>query len=334
MLLKVAFTLASPTGRRGKLTILIFHRVLAERDPLFPEEADIRRFDEVMHWVKTGFNVLPLDEAVDRLKRGLLPARAAAITFDDGYADNLIHATPILQKHGLPATFFIATGFLDGGRMWNDTIIESVRAATESEMDGGFLGLGRLSLQTINDKRAALDQLIPAIKHLPGAQRAEVVTRIAESCQAMLPNDLMLTSNQLRVLRNTGMSIGAHTVNHPILAKMDDSAAKREIADSRDFLEGLLGERIHLFAYPNGRLSGDYTRIHAEIVKSLGFDAAVTTNWGACSAASDPYQLPRFTPWDRSAWRYGLRLLINLRQSDVALSTQTAPLAGDQRRRI
>ncbi len=334
MLFKVAFTLASPAGRWGRLSILIFHRVLAQPDPLFPEEADIRRFDEAMHWVKSGFNVLPLDEAVARLKRGLLPARAAAITFDDGYADNLIHATPILQKYGLPATFFIATGFLDGGRMWNDTIIESVRAATRLEINGEFIGLGRLPIQTINDKRAALDRLIPAIKHLPSAQRIEVVARVAESCQAMLPNDLMLTSNQLRALRNTGMSIGAHTVNHPILTKMDDSAAKREIADSRDFLEGLLGERINLFAYPNGKLWSDYTLIHARIVKSLGFDAAVATNWGVCSTESDPYQLPRFTPWDRSMWRYGLRLLMNLHQPDVALSTQIESFTYDQSGRI
>lgn len=319
MLFKIAFSLASPSGRYGQLSILIFHRVLAEPDPLFPEETDIRRFEEVMRWIKNWFNVLPLIEAVARLKRGLLPMRAAAITFDDGYADNLTYAAPILQKHNLHATFFIATGFLNGERMWNDTIIESIRGSTVPVIDCTFLGQSLIPIETVFHKRAALERLIPAIKHLPGGRRTDAVARIAESCQAMLPNDLMLTCDQVYTLHHIGMGIGAHTVNHPILTKMNDSAAKREIGDSRDFLEGLLGERISLFAYPNGRLGGDYTQIHAEIVQSLGFDAAVTTNWGASNMASDPYQLPRFTPWDRNAWRYGLRLLMNLRQPNAAL---------------
>ena len=136
-ILKTAFQLASSTGD-PKLSILIFHRVLPETDPLFPDEPDARRFDQVMGWVKTWFNVMPLDAAVDALKKRNLPARAMAITFDDGYADNRTTALPILKRHGLSATFFIATGYLNGGRMWNDTVIESIRKsqAKSLELDG------------------------------------------------------------------------------------------------------------------------------------------------------------------------------------------------------
>ncbi len=321
MLFRTAFTLASPNGQRGRLSILIFHRVLPERDPLFPHEPDVTRFDEAMRWIKEWLNVLPLDEAVTRLKSGTLPARAAAITFDDGYADNLLHAVPILRRHGLPATFFISTGFVDGGRMWNDTVIEAVRAATVPDLDTEFLGLGCLEVATNEQKRAALGRLIPAIKHLAGERRSDAVTRIADACQATLPEDLMLTTVQLRALRSVGMGIGAHTVSHPILATMDNDDARREIAESRDFLAGMLGERIGLFAYPNGRIDSDYTDVHTRIVKSLGFDAAVTTNWGACSARSDLYQLPRFTPWDARRWRFGLRLLMNTSRHDSVRSS-------------
>ncbi|MCU0943281.1 MAG: polysaccharide deacetylase family protein, partial [Hydrogenophaga sp.] len=115
----------SPGGASARLSVLIFHRVLAQPDPLFPGVPDVRRFDEVCRWLARWFRVMPLDEAVRALKRGNLPARAAAITFDDGYADNHDQALPVLRAHGLPATFFVATGFLDGGRMWNDTLIES-----------------------------------------------------------------------------------------------------------------------------------------------------------------------------------------------------------------
>jgi len=315
MFLKQAFQLASPHGERGRLSILIFHRVLSVPDPLFPDEPDVARFEQIVKWLKGWFNVLPLNEAVMRLQRGNLPPRAAAITFDDGYADNLINATPILQKHQLHATYFIATTFLDGGIMWNDKIIESIRRTTATALDAQFLGLGYLDLSTIEHKRQALTQLISAIKHRLSLERAEVVEQIATSCAALLPNDLMLTSTQLRELRNTGMGIGAHTVNHPILARIDSDSALKEIANSRDFLQYLLGERISLFAYPNGRSERDYTIDHANLVRDLGFDAAVTTNPGVARKTTDPFQLPRFTPWDRTRARFGLRLLFNSFQS-------------------
>src|SRR5688500_10667438 len=108
-----------------KLSILIYHRVHAEVDPIFPAEVDAKQFGLQLNWIKSLFNVLPLDEAIEALEQNRLPARTAAITFDDGYADNTEVALPILKKHNLSATFFICTGYLDGGRMWNDTIIES-----------------------------------------------------------------------------------------------------------------------------------------------------------------------------------------------------------------
>ena len=117
----------SPGGPQARWSILIFHRVLSQPDPLFPGEQDARRFNETLSWVERWFRVLPLDEAVSGLRNGTLPARAAAITFDDGYADNATNALPILQRHKMAATFFIATSFMDGGRMWNDSIIEAVR---------------------------------------------------------------------------------------------------------------------------------------------------------------------------------------------------------------
>lgn len=320
MLFRTAFGLASPAGRGGRLAILIFHRVLPQADLLFPDEPDVRRFDALMSWIAAWFNVLPLGDAVERLRRGDLPARAAAITFDDGYADNLLHAAPILKRYGLPATFFIASGFLDGGRMWNDTVIESIRATNLRQLDAAFLGLGELSLQGVEARRSALGRLIPAIKHLPPSERADAVARIAEHCHVALPDDLMLTTAQLRTLRDEGMTIGAHTVNHPILAKLDEREALREMADSRDCLQALLGERIGLFAYPNGKPGADYTAEHVAMVRRLGFDAAVSTSPGAGAAVSDHYQLPRFSPWDRSAWRYGLRMLANLRQVGPALN--------------
>ena len=121
------FRALQPPGPRGRLHTLIFHRVLPQRDPLFPGEVTAQDFNAICRWLKAWFHVLPMDQAVQQLREGSLPSRALAISFDDGYADNHEVALPILLQHGLPATFFVATGFLDGGRMWNDTVIEAVR---------------------------------------------------------------------------------------------------------------------------------------------------------------------------------------------------------------
>ncbi len=314
MLNRVLLSLLSPAGARARLSVLIFHRVQVQPDPLFPMECDAARFRQIAAWLSRYCNVLPLDEALQLIDRGRLPARAAAITFDDGYADNYEVALPILQSCGLKATFFIATGFLDGGRMWNDTLIEAVRRTRAEVLGSDVAGVPAHAVVSVEEKRAALMALIRGIKHLPPALRSEAVNEVAEKSGAQLPGDLMLTSPQVLALRDAGMSIGAHTVSHPILASLDGTAARRELADSRDHLQGLLGERIALFAYPNGRLGRDYTREHVDLARELGFAASVTTNPGAVSAACDRHQLPRFTPWDRVRWRFGLRMARNLHE--------------------
>lgn len=311
-LLPYVFAACSPAGQRARLSVLIFHRVLSAPDPLFPGEVDVDRFGHILTWLKDWFNVLPLNEAIERLKRASLPARAACITFDDGYADNHTHALPLLQEHRLTATFFIATGFLDGGRMWNDTLIEAVRATRHRSIDLASIGLGIFPTRSIEDKRAALQRIIPALKHAAPRTRDRAVLLVAERCEAPLPDDLMLTTSQVLDLQAAGMGIGAHTVNHPILRLCSEDVARREIADSRCELEERLGERISLFAYPNGRYGEDYTEVHGKLVADLGFDAAMSTNAGASWHGDDPFQLRRFTPWDRERWRFGMRLAHNL----------------------
>lgn len=311
--LRLALSALSPAGARARLSVLIFHRVLPQPDPIFPSEIDAAGFDRMLTWVKQWFRVLPLDEAVQRLARGSLPARAAAITFDDGYADNRTEALPILQRHGMSATFFIATGFLDGGRMWNDTVIEAVRRSPLTQLDLSSLGLGVHAVAGVAEKQAAIAAIIRAIKYQPVAQRLETTRAMAELARSPLPDDLMMRSAQVRELHQAGMQIGAHTVSHPILARTVPADAREEIGRSREVLQGLLGERVGLFAYPNGKPGTDYLPEHAALVRDLGFDAAVSTAWGAAASGTDPFQIPRFTPWDRSPLRFGLRLAGNLR---------------------
>lgn len=311
-MLKQLLGLVSPAGPKARLSVLIFHRVLPEPDPLFPEEIHARRFDELCGWLTNWFNVLPLDQAVARMKTGTLPARAACITFDDGYADNFHVAMPILQRHGLTATFFIATGFLDGGRMWNDTLIETVRSCREAVLDLAALGLGSHVLGTVTAQQAAITSLIGQIKYRPVAERVSLTEEVARMANVQPPQSLMMTSAEVKAMRQAGMQIGAHTVSHPILARLTDDQAREEIGNSKRFLEQLLGERITVFAYPNGKPGEDYSPQTVDVVRSLGFDAAVSTQWGASRRGDDPLQIKRFTPWDKTRLRFGLRLLRNL----------------------
>jgi peptidoglycan/xylan/chitin deacetylase (PgdA/CDA1 family) len=284
---------------------------MPEPDPLFPDEMHARRFNEVCGWIKSWFNVLPLDQAVARMANGSLPARAACITFDDGYADNFHVALPILQRHGLTATFFIATNFVDGGCMWNDSVVESVRNSKCTVLDLSCLGLGCHATESVGEKRRTIAHLIPKIKYLPAAHRVLATAQIAQLAQAHSPRDLMMRSSELVALRRAGMQIGAHTESHPILALLDGEQARREIQGSKHFLERVLGERVGLFAYPNGKPGEDYTPLTVDVVRSLDFDAAFSTAWGTTSTGDDPFQVRRFTPWDKSRLRFGARMLGN-----------------------
>lgn len=312
MIVNAVASILSPGGRNGRLSILIFHRVLAHRDPIVDWDLDAIVFERKVGWLKRWFNVLPLADAIDRLNDNSLPARAAAITFDDGYADNCTVAMPILQAHGLTATFFIATGYLDGGRMWNDTVVESIRHCTRPTLDLSRVGLGVHELNSGAAIRDTIIHILNDVKYREPQSRLEVVDYVAAVAGGKLPSDLMLTSKQVKMMRRAGMSIGAHTVTHPILARLDSDAVRSEAIESKRFLESLLQERVGLFAYPNGKPDVDYRARDAEIIRSLGFDAAVTTAWGVADAQSDLMQLPRFTPWNETRFRFGASLVRNI----------------------
>lgn len=315
MLIRTAAGWLSPAGARARLTILIFHRVLPAPDELSPWEPDARRFDQILTWISDWFVVLPLGQAVEAMNRGDLPSRALSITFDDGYADNHDIALPLLQRHAMSAAFFVATGFLDGGRMWNDSVIESVRRSKQPVLDLrglGLEGIDRLPLHDVPQRRVAIDRLLRSAKYLETERRLQVVDQIAARAECELPGNLMMTTRQLETLHAAGMDIGAHTAHHPILAQLDRNEARREIELGRAQLERATGRRISLFAYPNGKPGQDYSPASVRLVRELGFDAAVTTAPGVMGADTDRWQIPRFTPWDRSRTRFGARLLSNL----------------------
>lgn len=293
-----------------RLSVLLYHRVLERHDPLRPGEPTAEEFEVRMGWVATNFDVLPLLEAVRAMREDRLPKRALCITFDDGYADNHDIALPILRSLGLPATFFVATGYLDGGCMFNDAVIEAVRNAAPPLVDLRDFELGRHSVGSEAERCRAIELILERLKYATPPRRNALAVEIAARCRSGKPA-LMMTSGQVRALHDAGMTIGAHTVNHPILAEISLDEARDEIVRGRARLEEIIGGRVRLFAYPNGKPQLDYRREHVELVRELGFEAAVTTAWGAARTGNDLFQLPRFTPWDRANWRFGVRMTTN-----------------------
>jgi peptidoglycan/xylan/chitin deacetylase (PgdA/CDA1 family) len=296
---------------RGRLSVLIFHRVLPKADELLPDEPTATQFEKLMRWVQKLFNVIPLAEGIEGIKSNKLPSRALAITFDDGYANNATIAAPILTRLGLPATFFIATAYLDGGRMFNDTVIEAVRQCTDSELDLVGLGLETYPLRTTQEKRAAIAGILRSLKYRPVEERTQTAESIALRTVATLPNDLMMSSEQAAALGRGGHTVGGHTARHPILTTLSDQDATSEITDGRRRLEEIAECRVSLFAYPNGRPGVDYDRRHVALVRELGFAGAVSTSPGAARTNSNPYEIPRFTPWTRRPHRFTALMAAN-----------------------
>lgn len=319
---RLATSILSPGGARGRLSAFIFHRVLPAPDPLQPSEPHAEQFDQMLGWIGSQFNVLPPLEACERLTAKSLPPRAAIITFDDGYRDNHDIALPLLKKHGMTAVFFVATGFLGGGAMFNDRVIEAVRASRGSVLDAAPLGLGRLPIGSDDERRAAIATLIAEVKHAAFDDRARHLDVLEAVCEVRRRPDLMMSETQVAALARASMVVGGHTRHHPILRVIDDVAAREEIAAGRDDLHAITGIPPVLFAYPNGKLHDDFERSHRDMVEAAGFHYGFTTHRGASGPSDDRFLLCRHTPWSRSALRFQGQALTNLtgRALDPALA--------------
>jgi len=299
-----------PGGRLARHQVLIFHRVPAKPDPMLPSEPDVAWFDGLVARLSKRFNIIPLGEAVAQAASGTLPKASLSLTFDDGYADNYLHALPILEHYRAHATFFVATSFLDGGRMWNDTLIETARRVPNGEITLPFAASKPMNIRSTLDRLRLAETAIRQCKYLPVGERTEKVAEFARLQTAPLPDDLMMTSVQVQKLDDSEFAeVGAHTRAHPILATCDEQQTALEISGSARDLEHLLGHAPRLFAYPNGKRGTDYLESQAALVQKAGMSAAVTTEHGVMTSRTDRWQIPRFTPWSRRYPRFMLDLL-------------------------
>ncbi|MGZ8289802.1 MAG: polysaccharide deacetylase family protein [Telluria sp.] len=294
----------------GSLCIVNYHRILAAPDPLLESEPTLAMFRSQMELLAECFNVLPLHDAVNMLAKERMPPRAVAITFDDGYRSTHDYAMPVLKDYGLPATVFVTTGHLDKGSMWNDIILEAVRRLSPlGRLDLNDIGLGAHRLTTDTERRNTVFALTERSKYLVPTARAQLTSKLELLAGETLDQELMLTRDMVRALDSNGIEIGGHTITHPILTRIDDEAARKEISGNKLHLEEILGKPVRLFAYPNGKHGLDYDARHVQMVGDAGYSAAFTTAMGAARATHSRFEMPRSRPWDANRLMFAGRLL-------------------------
>jgi peptidoglycan/xylan/chitin deacetylase (PgdA/CDA1 family) len=295
--------------RPAAFQILSYHRVNDEGDPFFPA-VPTAVFEAHMAWVARHFVVLTVEALVERLARGTLPRNALAITFDDGYRDNLTHAAPILSRYGLPATVFLTTGFIGGAEVpWFDRL---ALAFKHTRLGSWPAPWGEQPLGTVAERLAALDRAYAHFKRQPDAARRTALDRLVGDLGVGDLNGLkgrMLSWDDVHALIGLGFAVGAHTVSHPILSRLAPEQAWAEIVESRRAIESASGLRPRAFAYPNGG-AGDYDETTVRLVREAGFTCAVTTRFGLNGPGTSPYELRRGGPWEWDLPTFALKLAV------------------------
>lgn len=308
--------------------ILMYHRVVAaDSDPwslcVTPEH-----FAEHLQVLKDAFAVVSVRDLALALRERRLVDRTVAISFDDGYADNLHNARPLLDAAELPATIFMTTGqlgrarefwwdeleqlllndrplpeelaleFKTGTRSWHassrrdDQSVKNMRAweGQPGSRMALFHAIWEALLPLSSDERnAALDQLNSSIKWSP----------------TLRPTHCVLTAEEIRVLAQDGLiDIGGHTVNHLLLTAHSESVQRREIEANRSQLRELTGKNVSCFAYP----FGDHDVTATRLTRAAGFECACTTVENTVWRYSDPFRMPRFAVEDWDGDEFARRL--------------------------
>jgi peptidoglycan/xylan/chitin deacetylase (PgdA/CDA1 family) len=219
------------------------------------------------------------------------------VTFDDGYRNNLTIAARILQEEGVPALFFLATGFLGTPRvLWNDEVRVRVLHWPESEIPMPSGGQSALPSE-LHARRAFSDKVNQACKRLTEECLAEYLALLRKKTPSVeLMDDSeareFLSWDEARQLAGMGFEIGSHTVEHPILSRINRARVVAELHDSKAVIERELGEPCRAIAYPNGSVR-DVNETVFEEVRAAGYEWAFMTTPVWQKAGGDPHRISR-----------------------------------------
>ncbi len=286
-----------------RAVILAYHSVARAPDYASPAiTVDPGVFEAQIAHLARRYNIVPLKDVIDPLAAGrALDNRSVAITFDDGYADNVEIALPILERYGAPATFFVTVDpVTQGAPFWVARLERAVRSARDPRALGAVLA-ERLTLEIApTDAGQAFNAVSRLINRASGDERRALIARAEASLReagALLPDApdaFMARPEQLARLVDAGMEVGAHSRTHPILASLPDAEIRSELADGRARLEALLDQPVTSLAYPNGRgVPINFDQRVMELARQAGYARAVTSQRGPALEGLDPLAVPR-----------------------------------------
>ncbi len=308
-LINSAIKVASKFVKTNKLTVLTYHQVGDINSAHNKLLLDVELFEQHLIWLKKYFNVLGLKEAFQLMLAGRLPERAVVISIDDGYVDSFTTIFPLLKKHDLLASFFIATAGIEEGYLWDELVSASIMQAPTSSTSLMF-SKQLFSLRTYNEKLSAISEITKIIKYASLEERNTLMEELLLQTGVNKIKHQFLKREHILKLHEAGMCIGAHTVNHPILACEPAEIAEKEMLDSKITLENIIGDEVNFLAYPNGKPNKDFTELHQQQAKNCEFLAAFSTDWG-CSSIHELFALKRITLSDRIEFRFCIRLMLS-----------------------
>jgi peptidoglycan/xylan/chitin deacetylase (PgdA/CDA1 family) len=297
--------------------VLLYHRVASPKHDPYELAVTPENFAEHMSVLRNSAEAVSVfDICSDEPKSGRV-----AVTFDDGYEDNLTHAVPILKKFQIPATMFITTAYLgkDHGFWWDQ--IGSMEPYSGQECcSDELLAVLQSYDPNLSNFPSSHSDLLDAIHHIAGGMKytecRDFSTKVM-ACAGVVSSDDsipdVLTEDQLAELSSEPLiEIGAHTNSHPVMSRLSDTSQSDEIKRSTEKITTITGTPPRLFAFPFG--GGSHIGKNSpEIVKSLGFQFAMA-NWpGQVWRLTNPYLVPRFVVrnWDGETFAKKLAEFIN-----------------------
>ena len=270
-------------------------------------------FHDQMELVARNYNAVSIDDMVDIfLRKKTLPKKAVVVTFDDGYADNIEIAAPILNHFGIPACFYITTNSIGNQHaIWYVRIRYAILTSSMNSWDNPIDNC-HYNFINYDDRLSAFIDSCHYCARLTGEQQKNYVDNIVTSLDvddSTAYNNLMMTWDDVSSLIKMGHIVGSHTIFHPNIAHIDTDDAEHEIVESKRIIERNTPVKVKHFSYPNPALEPNWTNDLSRIINKAGYLTSVTCDHGCVRLHDDLFSIPRIAvPHDKNEFLFRLNM--------------------------